>query len=163
MWQVDDQKDATHNNSQNTPTPLSALLRASTQMKVRSSCTVHNSRLTWSSPHLVFSQDLSRFNAQDAKYYICFHLLCPPATKKSWEYPFQGNTARGLWEHIKTHYNPLDYRVYAHCAAIVPSSGMGKSRTVDELAMDHFIVPLNLWEATSTGACGLCSGYLNMC
>jgi len=97
------------------------------------------------------------------KYYICFHILCPPATEKSWGFPFQGNAARGLWEHIETHYNPLDYRVYAHYAAIIQYSGMGKSRTVDELAKDHFIVPLNLQEATSTGACGLCLGYFNMC
>ncbi|KAF8220347.1 hypothetical protein L208DRAFT_763667 [Tricholoma matsutake] len=31
------------------------------------------------------------------------------ATMKSWEYPFQGNAARGLWEHIETHYNPSHY------------------------------------------------------
>ena len=90
--------------------------------------------------------------------HLRFCLLCPLATEKSWEYPFQGNATRGLWEHIETHYNPSDYRVYAHYAAIVQSSGMGKSRTVDELAKDHFVIPLNLREATSTGACGFRSG-----
>lgn len=33
---------------------------------------------------------------------------------------------------IETHYKLSDHRVYAHYAAIVQSSGMGKSRTVDE-------------------------------
>jgi hypothetical protein len=84
-----------------------------------------------------------------------FVLLCPPATEKSWEYPFQGNAASGLWEHIEAHYNPSDFRVYAHYAAIIQSSGMGKSRTVDELAKDHFVVPLNPRKTTSAGACGL--------
>jgi len=92
---------------------------------------------------------------EDQKKHICFRLLCPPATEKSWEYPFQGNAASGLWEHIETHYKPSHHRVYAHYAAIVQSSGMGKSRTVDELAKDHFVIPLNLREATSTGACDL--------
>jgi hypothetical protein len=48
--------------------------------------------------------------------------------------------------------------VYAHYAAIVQSSGMGKSRTVDELAKDHFVIPLNLREATSSGGCRPGSG-----
>jgi hypothetical protein len=42
-------------------------------------------------------------------------------------------------------------RVYAHFAAIVQSSGMGKSRTVDELAKGRFVIPLNLRGAKSTG------------
>jgi hypothetical protein len=88
------------------------------------------------------------------------------ATEKSWQYPFKGDAAKGLWEHIEGHYNPSDHRVYAHYAAIVQSSGMGKSRTSDELAKEHFAVPLNLREATSTGA-GLvffsCLTHINFC
>ena len=83
--------------------------------------------------------------------FLTFCLLYPPATERSWKYPFQGNAASGLWEHIETYYDPSDHRIYAHYAAIVQSSGMGKSRTVDELAKDHFVIPLNLREATSTG------------
>lgn len=45
--------------------------------------------------------------------------------------------------------------MYAHYTSIVQSSGMGKSRTVDELAKDHFVIPLNLQKEDSTGACGL--------
>ena len=78
-------------------------------------------------------------------------LSCISATEKSWEYPFRGDAAKALWEHIETHYNPSNVTVYAHYAAIVQSSGMGKSRTVDELAKNHFVIPLNLREAESTG------------
>ncbi|KAK2464489.1 hypothetical protein APHAL10511_003468 [Amanita phalloides] len=74
------------------------------------------------------------------------------ATEESWEHPFQGSAAIGLWEHITTHYKHSDnIEVYAPFASIVQSSGMGKSRTVDELAKDHFIIPINLRGARSTG------------
>jgi len=92
---------------------------------------------------------------RNQKYYIRFRLPYPPATERSWEHPFKGEAAEALWEHIKAHYNPADDSAYKHYAAIVQSSGMGKSRTVDELAKDHFVIPLNLREAKSTGACGL--------
>lgn len=80
-------------------------------------------------------------------------LACLPrhsAIEISWKHPFQGIAAVGLWEHIKAHYDPQDRKVYAHYTSIVQSLGMGKSRTVGELA--HFIIPLNL---ESTGPCGL--------
>src|SRR6202022_3495122 len=41
--------------------------------------------------------------------------------------------------------------VYAHYAAIVQSSGIGKSRTVDEMGKVHFSIPINLRDADSTG------------
>ena len=66
------------------------------------------------------------------------------ATEKSW-------AAGALWEHIMHHFNPVNSKDYAHFAAIVQSSGMGKSRTVDELSKDHFVIPLNLREPSSTG------------
>jgi hypothetical protein len=56
-----------------------------------------------------------------------------------------------LWTHIKTYYNPHSVDVYAHYVAVVQSSGMGKSRTVDELGKKHFSIPINLREANSTG------------
>lgn len=34
--------------------------------------------------------------------------------------------------------------LYARLLAIVQSSGMGKSRMIDELAKNHFVIPLNL-------------------
>ena len=59
------------------------------------------------------------------------------------------------------HRDPLQpyLRAYTHVAAIVQSSGMGKSRTVDELAKDCFIIPLNLQGETSSGGCGLRYGH----
>jgi hypothetical protein len=75
----------------------------------------------------------------------------PLATEKFWEHPFQGDAAQGLWSHIETHFTPTNQKVYAHYAAVVQSSGMGKSRTVDELAKEHFTIPLVLREAKSTG------------
>ena len=34
--------------------------------------------------------------------------------------------------------------LYANMCAIVQSSGMGKSRTADELGKSHFLIPMNL-------------------
>lgn len=53
--------------------------------------------------------------------------------------------------HIKSHYDPSGHKVYAHFCSIVQSSGMGKSRTVDELGKEHFSIPLNLRDEKSTG------------
>ena len=72
-----------------------------------------------------------------------------PATVKSWSYPFEGDAADALWEHIIANFGSQSS--YAHYAAFVQSSGMGKSRTMDELAKYHFVIPLNLREADSTG------------
>jgi len=64
---------------------------------------------------------------------------------------FQGGAAQALWNHISGHYNCQHSRVYAHYTAIVQSSGMGKSRTVDELGKTHFVIPINLRGSHSTG------------
>ena len=56
-----------------------------------------------------------------------------------------------LWAHIKE-FPTVGENVYAYSAAIVQSSGMGKSRTVDELAKTHFVIPMNLRDAASSGA-----------
>ena len=57
----------------------------------------------------------------------------------------------GLWNHIESHYDASDTKVYAHFSAIVQFSGMGKSRTVDELSKGRFVISLNLRGARSTG------------
>jgi hypothetical protein len=44
-----------------------------------------------------------------------------------------------------------DSHVYAHYTTIVQSSGMGKSRMVDELARNHFVIPINLRGPHSNG------------
>ncbi|KAF8227580.1 hypothetical protein L208DRAFT_1405162 [Tricholoma matsutake] len=76
--------------------------------------------------HSLLQVETPTIDSDGTRAYACLRDDQVAATMKSWEYPFQGNTARGLWEHIETHYNPSDDR-------------------------NHFVIPLNLWEATSTG------------
>ena len=66
-------------------------------------------------------------------------LLRPSATVKSWSVPYQGNIPRVLYEYMQTKNDP---RWYEHILAIIQSSGMGKSRLIDEFSKDHFVVPL---------------------
>jgi hypothetical protein len=74
------------------------------------------------------------------------------ATEKSWLYPFRGDAAEALWEYIEDYFSPsFPKKQYAHYAAIVQSSGMGKSRMTDELAKTHFVIPINIREALCTG------------
>ena len=47
---------------------------------------------------------------------------------------------------MESHNNP---DLYARVLAIVQSSGMGKSRMIDELSKDHFVIPLNLRDGES--------------
>ncbi|KIL67286.1 hypothetical protein M378DRAFT_9526 [Amanita muscaria Koide BX008] len=72
------------------------------------------------------------------------------ATKKSWERPYVGQAAEALWTHIRSHYN-TNKQIYEHSCSVVQSSGMGKSRTVDELGKKCFSIPINLRDAQSTG------------
>ena len=78
------------------------------------------------------------------------------ATEGSWERSYIGEAQKALWMHIERHYNPKNKNVYAHYAAIVQSSGMGKSRAVDELGKEHFSLPINLREPESTGIAVCC-------
>jgi hypothetical protein len=72
-----------------------------------------------------------------------------PAVEESWMREFSGDASHALWKNIKIYHTS---RLYAHYTAIVQSSGMGKSRTVDELAKHHFVIPLNLRGPNSTGS-----------
>ncbi|KAM6495407.1 hypothetical protein JOM56_008113 [Amanita muscaria] len=72
------------------------------------------------------------------------------ATKKSWERPYVGQAAEALWTYIRSHYNTNE-QIYEHSCSVVQSSGMGKSRTVDELGKKCFSIPINLRDAQSTG------------
>ncbi|KAF8514093.1 hypothetical protein BU17DRAFT_94784 [Hysterangium stoloniferum] len=63
------------------------------------------------------------------------------ATIKSWSHPFQGRIDDILYEYITKHNDP---NVYARLLPIVQSSGMGKSRLIDEFSKKHFVVPFNL-------------------
>lgn len=64
---------------------------------------------------------------------------------------YSGNAAKALWNHVVKHYNNPEGKAYAHFFAIVQSSGMGKSRAVDEMSKEHFVIPLNLRGAGSQG------------
>jgi hypothetical protein len=83
---------------------------------------------------------------------LCFELILILALQKSWNREFSGDAAQALWKHIEFHYNRHDEQAYGNYTAIVQSSGMGKSRAVDELGKHHFVIPINLRKCGSTGA-----------
>lgn len=68
----------------------------------------------------------------------------------AWATPFAGGAAAAVWDNIVVHFKPAimntmaSDNVYANYFTIVQSSGMGKSRVVDELAKSHFVIPMNL-------------------
>jgi len=66
------------------------------------------------------------------------------ATEKAWTVPYQGNYSDLLSKAI-TEMNALSYgKSYANFAPIVQSSGTGKSRLVDQVAVSIFTIPFNL-------------------
>lgn len=68
------------------------------------------------------------------------------ATVKSWFVPYRGNISEVVYEYMQSHNDP---DLYARMLAIVQSSGMGKSRMIDQLSKSHFVIPLNLREGES--------------
>ncbi|KAH7903936.1 hypothetical protein BJ138DRAFT_1167373 [Hygrophoropsis aurantiaca] len=71
------------------------------------------------------------------------------ATRQSWQKNFMGITMRSYG--VSLHSRRTD-NYYARLCDIVQSSGMEKSRLVDELSRSHFVIPMNL-RARSTGLC----------
>jgi hypothetical protein len=63
-------------------------------------------------------------------------------TLESWDVAYVGEAAGLLYDHIVTYSKDTDS--YARYTSIVQSSGMGKSRAVDELSKQHLVLPLNL-------------------
>ncbi|THH14611.1 hypothetical protein EW146_g5736 [Bondarzewia mesenterica] len=67
-------------------------------------------------------------------------------TQLAWTHDFKGNAVDALWKHIVYHW---DFKVqqgkkhYTKYAAIFQSSGMGKSRLVDESSKTHLVIPMN--------------------
>jgi hypothetical protein len=61
---------------------------------------------------------------------------------ESWDIAYVGNAHDLLYEHIVHYSKEMDY--YARYTSIVQSSGMGKSRTIDEFSKDHLVIPVNL-------------------
>ncbi|KAK0450322.1 uncharacterized protein EV420DRAFT_748676 [Desarmillaria tabescens] len=74
------------------------------------------------------------------------------ATEKSWYNGFQGRAMKALEVHVQ-HYLAEESHVherYAPFTSVIQSSGMGKSRLVDEFSKTHFVIPINLRD-TSNG------------
>lgn len=72
------------------------------------------------------------------------------ATMLSWEGPFIGKAHKALYATISKVCSGPDPDIYARSLAVVQSSGMGKSRMIDELSKEHFVIPINL-RTTGTG------------
>ncbi|KIL68319.1 hypothetical protein M378DRAFT_158863 [Amanita muscaria Koide BX008] len=53
--------------------------------------------------------------------------------------------------HSGAHCTHGDPAIYPRCAAILQSSGMGKSRMIDELSKKHFVLPINIRPSSDTG------------
>ena len=70
------------------------------------------------------------------------------ATVLAWRRPFVGDAVQALEKHVQkyyiTSYKEAQKLPYAHYTAIVQSSGMGKSRLVDQFSKTHLVVPMNL-------------------
>jgi len=63
-------------------------------------------------------------------------------TLKSWDQAFIGDTHRIFYENATKRCEGPE--TYARYQFIIQSSGMGKSRMVDELSKGHFVIPVNL-------------------
>jgi hypothetical protein len=69
---------------------------------------------------------------------------------KSWEVPFIGTRVLyALEQHIVAEKKKT--LAYAPCCSIVQSSGMGKSRLLDEFSKKHFLIPINLCRKEASG------------
>jgi hypothetical protein len=72
-----------------------------------------------------------------------------PAIELSWNVDFIGDTVNALEEHIRRELEKG--MLYARYCSIVQSSGMGKSRLLDEFSKRHFLIPINLRDKGSQG------------
>ncbi|KAG8710691.1 hypothetical protein FRC08_016827 [Ceratobasidium sp. 394] len=66
------------------------------------------------------------------------------ATEKAWRVPYVGSTARLLRKAMDQMNTERGLDDYANFLPIIQSSGMGKSRAVDEVARQVFTLPFNL-------------------
>jgi hypothetical protein len=72
------------------------------------------------------------------------------AIEKSWKATFVGDSPiEGLKDHIITQLRGArktkqKIELYGRYCSIIQSSGMGKSRLLDELSKTHFMIPINL-------------------
>jgi hypothetical protein len=83
------------------------------------------------------------------------HLFLRLAPEKGWAEQYIGNAVKALLKHIQTLFpknkSLQDRNFYAKYTTIVQSSGMGKSRVVDEMSKFHFVIPVNLRQPESSG------------
>ena len=103
-------------------------------------CFIRSSLKSTDAPELDEASAIGTPPLQPRSYFLIYHT----ATEQSWDQPYVGKAPEALWNHIVRQYNPSEESVYAHYAAIIQSSGMGKSRTVDEMGKKHFVIPVNL-------------------
>ncbi len=68
---------------------------------------------------------------------------------RSWMGEYRGEVADDLWGYIMKSFALDDVDDYY--TTIVQSSGMGKSRAVDELSKKHFVIPVCLREPDAAG------------
>src|SRR5258708_36289386 len=73
------------------------------------------------------------------------------ATESSWELPYVGDAADALWRHIEKYHHLSQIHPYSQQISVVQSSGMGKSRMVDEMGKKHFVIPINLRDPSKQG------------
>lgn len=71
------------------------------------------------------------------------------AVVQSWSAPFIGGALQALLDHVNTERRKEG--AYTSFCSIVQSSGMGKSRLLDELSKTHFLIPVNLHETETRG------------
>lgn len=58
----------------------------------------------------------------------------------------------GLQTHVARHLSPANVDVYGRHCSIIQSSGMGKSRLLDEFSKHFFLIPINLRPAEEEGS-----------
>ncbi|KIL57882.1 hypothetical protein M378DRAFT_357000 [Amanita muscaria Koide BX008] len=71
-------------------------------------------------------------------------------TMLSWKSPFIGKAHKALYATISNVCTNSARHIYARFLDVIQSSGMGKSRMIDELSKEHFVIPINV-RTTGTG------------
>ncbi|KAI5122344.1 hypothetical protein M0805_002511 [Coniferiporia weirii] len=69
----------------------------------------------------------------------------------SWNREYVGSMPQELWAHIRDCVRPPVTDKYANYCPIIQSSGTGKSRAVDQLSIDHFVIPICLRARGTSG------------
>ena len=74
------------------------------------------------------------------------------ATELSWNAKFI-DSGQAVLKALESHVSKqMQVHTYARSCSIVQSSGMGKSRLLDEFSKSHFLIPINLRPEKTDGA-----------